>query len=90
MASTLVELDSRRRLPLGRIGRKQDTRYLAEAHPDGTIVLHPAIVMTEREAEALANPELIAQLANGIAEAHAGNTQPLDWSQFNDPDDAGG
>ncbi len=47
----LIEVDGRRRLSLGRIGRH--SRYLAAEEPDGTIVLTPAVVLTVQEAEAL-------------------------------------
>ena len=62
----LVEVDDRRRIALGKIGRPQDTRYLATAHPDGTIVLRPAVVMTEAQLRYLANPDVIAQVEEGV------------------------
>jgi hypothetical protein len=37
----LVELDSRRRASLARIGRPEHTRYLAHAEGDGTIIMRP-------------------------------------------------
>ena len=36
---TVIELDARRRLSFGKIGRKQDTRYIVDEQPDGTLVL---------------------------------------------------
>lgn len=47
----LLELDSRRRLSLGSIARH--SRYLAEVEDDGTIVLTPAVVITEAEVRLL-------------------------------------
>lgn len=41
----LVELDERRRCPLGRIGRKEHTIYLGRCDDDGTIILEPAVVL---------------------------------------------
>jgi len=87
MANQLVEVDGRRRVPLGRIGRKKDTRYLVREDDDGTIVLTPAVVLSEREAAVLANPALIQQLQAGIAAANAGETTPLDWSMFDGVED---
>ena len=57
--AVLVELDQRRRLSLGKLGSAHHTRYLASVEPDGTIVLRPAVVMTELEARLLENPELV-------------------------------
>lgn len=40
----LLELDSRRRGSLAKMGRPEDTRYLVEVQDDGTIILTPAEV----------------------------------------------
>lgn len=80
--STLIELDSRRRAPLGRLGNKKHTHYLVDERDDGTLVLSPAVIMTEREASVLADPDLVARIRDGIAEARAGKVSPLDWSMF--------
>jgi hypothetical protein len=45
----LVELDERRRTSLGRVGRKEHTRYLVEEQPDGTLIWRPAAVIPEHE-----------------------------------------
>ena len=60
--AVLVELDRRRRVSLGRIGHEGHSRYLASVESDGTIVLRPAVVMTELEASFLSNPELVASI----------------------------
>lgn len=39
----LVEVDSRRRIHLGDMGKHH--RYLAHTEPDGTIILTPAVVV---------------------------------------------
>lgn len=75
--ATIVEVDKRRRTSLSKLGRKEHTRYLAETYDDGTIILSPAVVMTEREAAVLANPALIERLRAGVAEAKAGQTRPI-------------
>jgi hypothetical protein len=59
----LLELDTRRRLPLAKLARGGDDRYLADVHADGTIVLRPAKVMTEIQLRFLANPDVMAQVA---------------------------
>jgi hypothetical protein len=54
----IVELDSRRRLSLSKVGHPEYTRYFLHEEPDGTIVLTPAVVMTAFEAKVIAHPEL--------------------------------
>jgi len=60
--AVLVELDRRRRVSLGRIGHEGHSRYLANVESDGTIILRPAVVMTELEASFLSNPELVESI----------------------------
>lgn len=57
--AVLIELDQRRRASLGKIGHEGHRRYLATIEPDGTIILRPAVVMTELEASFLSNPGLV-------------------------------
>ena len=71
--SHLIELDSRRRLALGRIGNPEHTRYLVDEQPDGTLVLTPAVVMSQQEVALLRNAELVARL-----EAEAAD--PASWT----------
>lgn len=63
---TLIELDGRRRASLGRIGRH--SRYLAFEEGDGTLVLRPAVVMTEAEARLHANPALVEHMVEAITD----------------------
>lgn len=56
--SAVIELDDRRRVSLGRFGRHD--RYLVREQEDGTLILEPAVVLTEAEAAFLANPALVA------------------------------
>jgi hypothetical protein len=58
----ILELDERRRASLGRIGRPEHRRYLVSEEPDGTIILRPAVVMTELEARLLANRALVERI----------------------------
>ena len=64
---TLVEVDSRRRVALAKLGRKEDTRYLVEEQVDGTLILTPAAVMPQAFADLFANPELLAIVEKGEA-----------------------
>jgi hypothetical protein len=59
----LVELDDRRRTGLGKVGRKEHTRYLVEEEPDGTLIWRPAVVMPEHELRFMrAHPEEYAEI----------------------------
>lgn len=64
----LIELDARRRVALGKLGKPEHTRYLVTEHPDGSLLLTPAVVMTVHEAALLRNPELVAQIEEDLAD----------------------
>ncbi len=59
-SAIMVELDERRRLSLGKVGRH--SRYLVREERDGTLIFEPAVVLTEFEARVLANEEIMTQL----------------------------
>ncbi|KAA0234606.1 MAG: hypothetical protein JJLCMIEE_03079 [Acidimicrobiales bacterium] len=61
----LIELDSRRRASLGKIGHHD--RYLASEQPDGTVILTPAIVISQLEARFMQNPALINRIEKNRA-----------------------
>ena len=67
----LVELDSRRRITLGRLGKSEHNRYLVNEEPDGTLVLTPAVVMSAHEAALLRHPELVEQITADLADPSA-------------------
>jgi hypothetical protein len=48
-----IVVDARGRTTLARVRKQKHDRYLAEEHPDGTIVLTPAITLTPAEVEKL-------------------------------------
>jgi hypothetical protein len=58
VADQIVETDARGRASLGRPGR----RYLMHEESDGTLVLEPAVVVTELERRFMANAALQAQI----------------------------
>lgn len=66
MSETLIELDERRRASLGKLGHHQ--RYLAHEEPDGTLVLTPAVVMSESQARLLARPDVMNEIDAFVAE----------------------
>jgi len=61
----LLETDQRGRLTLPGVIKR---RFLARTEDDGTIILEPAVVMSEAEHKFLANAELQASIAH--YEAH--------------------
>lgn len=63
----LLELDGRRRTSLGRIGRAQDRRYLVTELPDGTVILRPAVVLSEAELKLLSDPDRLARVDAALA-----------------------
>lgn len=67
----LLDLDDRRRTTLSKVGHHR--RYLAEELADGTVVLHPAVVMTEVQARLLNAPDLLFALT----EANSLETEQL-------------
>ena len=64
----LLELDERRRTSLGRIGRPQDRRYVVSELPDGTVILRPAVVLTEAELKLLSDPDRLATVDAALAD----------------------
>jgi hypothetical protein len=59
--SGLIQLDGRKRAPLRMFARHE--RYLVSEEADGTLVLTPAVVMSELEIRLLSNnPALYARL----------------------------
>jgi hypothetical protein len=49
----LVELDSRRRVALGKLGNPEHRFYIVQAHQDGTIELTPAALVPVAELDKL-------------------------------------
>lgn len=65
-SDVLVEVDNRHRVSLGRLGPREHNRYLVHVEPDGTIVMTPAVVVSDLEAKFLADPELVTQLRESM------------------------
>jgi hypothetical protein len=77
MADKLVELDDRRRVALGKVGRSEDQRYLVREEPDGTLIWRPAVVMDEVEAAFLRNhPEALQQVRENQANSDPSRRRP--------------
>lgn len=73
----IVEVDSRHRISLGKVVNRAE-RYKVVEEPDGTIVLHPADVLTRDEQRLLAHPDVSAALQRSDA-AGADDRRP--WTR---------
>jgi hypothetical protein len=80
----LVELDSRTRVSLRGLVADGQSRFRAEVLDDGTIMLSPAIVLTAREAELLANPERAESIRAGLDDVRSGRVSVLDLDALED------
>lgn len=67
----LIDIDARGRVSLGRL-KATPGPYLGEVEPDGTIVLHPASVMTAAQARLLAAPDLMESIDAFAADPDGG------------------
>jgi hypothetical protein len=67
----LIDVDSRGRVSLGRL-HVAPGPYLGEVEPDGTVVLHPASVMTTSQEKLRAKPELMAAIDEFAADPDSG------------------
>ena len=72
----VVEADSRGRISLAKFGIK-DTQLIVEELTDGSLAIHPAVVMTAAEARHYKNPQAIAALDRALASASEGNTRSM-------------
>jgi hypothetical protein len=68
---TLIEVDERGRTSLGRL-HPAAGRYLGEVQSDGTVVLHPATLMTAAQARLLARPDIMEAVDKLAADPSAG------------------
>lgn len=66
MSEHLLEVDERGRTTLG-TPRGVRRRYLETDLPDGTVVLHPAVVMSEVQARLLAAPDVLSAVTRANA-----------------------
>ena len=85
-----VELDSRQRLPMARIINGSQHRFRVTKLPTGELLLTPVVSISERELAMLRNPERMAQLAEGIRQAAAGEVSVYDVGTDEDDEDIEG
>lgn len=72
-----AEVDSRGRVSLGRVGAEPGRRYRVERNVDGVLLLIPVVSIPEREMIVWRNPELAAEIRQGLNEADTGETVDL-------------
>jgi hypothetical protein len=70
-----VEVDARRRVSLGRAGRREHTRYFVEHNDEGVIRLIPAKTVPAREAVVWEDDDVRAKLKRGIEQAVTGKAR---------------
>ena len=70
-----ADLDNRRRISLGKVGRREHTRYIVEENAEGEIRLIPAKTIPAREAIVWDNPALLRSLRRGMEQAAAGELE---------------
>jgi len=70
----IVDVDARGRVSLARFGLK-DTQLVVDRLPDGGLVLQRAVALTPAEAAHYRDPDAIAALERGWADAEAGRTR---------------
>lgn len=86
---TEAEVDSRGRVSLGRAGAEPGRRYRVQRNIDGVLLLIPVISFPVREAIIWENPELAAEIREGLEAADRGETEDLgDFSEYLSDDTA--
>ncbi len=69
----VIEVDARNRVTLP---GKAHRRYLVHEQDDGTVILEPAVVISELEARYRVNPDLQATVARGRAHPELSKPRP--------------
>jgi hypothetical protein len=83
-----AEVDSRGRVSLGRAGAEPGRRYRVERNVDGVLLLIPVVSIPEREMVVWHNPELAAEIREGLTASERGETEDLgSFEQYLDDED---
>src|ERR1700730_28146 len=72
-----AEVHRRGRVSLGRAGAEPGRRYRVERNVDGVLLLIPVVSIPEREMIVWRNPELAAEIREGLEAAERGETEDL-------------
>lgn len=85
---TEAEVDGRGRVSLRQAGATPGRRYRVKRNVDGVLLLIPVVSIPEREMIVWNNPELAAEIREGLAAAERGETEDLgSFSQYAAEDD---
>lgn len=75
---TLLSVDSKQRVPLGKLLKGRAIgHFQGEVLPTGEIILHPMMVVPASERWLHENPKALASVKRGIAQAAKGQTRKL-------------
>lgn len=74
----LIALDSRKRVPLGKLLKGVSTNLFNAELIDGKIVLEPMKAIPERESWLYENPEALASIKRGLKDAAEGKLADFD------------
>lgn len=64
-----VQVDNRRRISLSAAGVAENSRFMVQQYPDGTIILTPMVSVPLRELELLSSPEFMEMYGSALREA---------------------
>ena len=74
----LISLDSRKRIPLGRLLKGISTNLFNAQLVDGKIILEPMKAIPQQEAWLYENPEALSSVKQGLKDAAEGNVVEFD------------
>lgn len=74
----LIALDSRKRVPLGKLLKRISAKLFNAEVVEGKIILEPMTAVPEREAWLYKNPEALASVKRGLKDAAEGKTSDFD------------
>ncbi len=72
----LLTIDSRKRVPLGRLLSDDSVSLFNASVIDGKIILEPMRAVPAKEAWLYKNPEALASVLQGLKESGAGKVKP--------------
>jgi hypothetical protein len=80
---TEVTADERSRITVSKAGVRSNDRFLVSTKPTGEILLTPLASIPKRELIVWENDQLRESLLRGLAQAAAGQAEPIDQDWLN-------
>ncbi len=74
-----VETDTRSRVSLKQLGVPEHRQFIASVDEDGTVVLSPAVTISEAEARFLRNPDVVARIEDNRQHPERLRGAPYKW-----------